>query len=181
MKAVDKSKFFERRVPTSWMTAKTKEDVLDALIRLSDLELQSKAFIRPIGIINGSYDLLHASHLRLINECRWRSGTVVALLDSDTKVQRSKGGRRPIMSWGERASALFYSGCDYILEVGSDTDFLTAIEYLQPDFRVLGAEYQGKKSRLPHIHTVYTTERGPHSKDIIERILTKYGKNYITD
>ena len=177
MKAADKSRFFERRIPVSWMTAKSKEDVLDALIRISDLEQRSQSLIRPIGIINGSYDLIHASHLRLINEARWRAGSLIALLDSDRKIRKSKGGRRPIMSWGERASALFYSGCDYVMEVDSDDDFLTAIEHLQPDFRVLGAEYQGRKSRLPHIHTIYTTERGPHSQDIIDRILTKYGRN----
>ncbi len=168
-----KSKFFERRVPAYWFTCKQKQDTLSSIYRVSDLEELSPTITRPCGVINGAFDLLHASHLRLINEARWRAGTLVALLDSDEKIRRTKGGTYPIMSWGERAAALYYSGCDVIVEINDDHEFLEAIEHLQPDFRVLGSDYQGKKSRLPHIHTIYTVERGPHTKDIVNRILTK--------
>jgi D-beta-D-heptose 7-phosphate kinase/D-beta-D-heptose 1-phosphate adenosyltransferase len=165
------SKFFEKKVPEHWMMAKQKSDVLEALTRITDLEGVSTEVIRPVGIINGAFDLLHASHLRLINEARWRAGTLVALLDSDEKVSRTKGHGRPIMAWGERAASLFYAGADLIVEIDSDQDFYDAIQELDPDFRVLGQEYQHQKSRLPQLHTVYTIDRGPHTTNIIQRII----------
>ena len=169
-----KNKFFDRRTPKHWFTAKQKEDTLDAIARIDDLERASEDFIQPVGIINGAFDLLHASHLRLINEARWRAGTLVALIDSDRKIRQEKGEARPIMAWGERASSLFYAGADVIVEIDSDEDFMRTVEFVQPSFRVLGKEYKGRKSRLPHIRTIYTVERGPHTTELIERILSKY-------
>lgn len=157
--------------------SKQKEDVLDALTRIEDIETVCKESIRPIGIINGAFDLLHGSHLRLINEARWRAGTLVALLDSDRKITESKGNTRPIMHFGERAAAIFYSGADIVVEIDNDEDFLLAVTALQPDFRVLGQEYQNKTSRLSHIHTIYTVDRGVHTTTIIDRILEKHTNN----
>ena len=173
MKPVKPSKFFERRVPTSWIEAKQKEDVLDALARPSDLAKERYTLIRPVVLINGAFDILHPAHLRLINEARWRAGTLVALLDSDAKVKRRKGPNRPVFTWQERATSLFYCGCDIIVEVDSEEDFLEAVEAVQPDARVLGAEYKGKPSRLPHIHTIYIADRGVHTSDVLRRILKR--------
>jgi len=163
-------KFFNKRFPYSWIIAKQKIDVFDAIVRLADIPKLQPQLIQPVGLINGAFDLLHASHLRLLNEARWRSGTLVVLLDSDAKVRRLKGDSRPIMLWGERAAMLFYCGVDLIVEIDTEQEFIDAVEYLQPDFRVLGSEYKGRKSRLPHLHTIYVKDRGPHTSTIIERI-----------
>lgn len=172
-RVLPESPFFGRRHPAHWFVAKQKEDVLDSIIRLSDLSLLNPLLCRPLAIINGSFDLLHSAHLRLISEARWRAGTLVALLDSDDKIRSIKGLSRPILSWQERSTALFYCGIDLIVEINSDDEFLQAVESLQPDLRFLGTEYKGRSSRIAHIHTVYITDRGAHTTDILNRIISK--------
>jgi len=102
------AKFFERRVPKTWFTCKQHEDVLSALQNTTALSLNKvKLLPRPLGMINGGFDILTSGHLRLIGEARHRCATLVALLDSDAKLRRTKGKLRPIMSWPQRAPSRF--------------------------------------------------------------------------
>jgi len=167
----DTGRFFPRRTYTSWFTCRQKEDVLDALYSINKSDIEAlKAQARPIGIINGAFDLLHPAHIRLIQEARWRSATLVALIDTDAKVRRRKGIGRPVLRWTERATAVYYLGADAIFEINNDDDFIDVVQAVEPDFRVLGGEYRNHHSRLPAIPSIYVRDSGFHTTDLIERI-----------
>jgi len=168
------TKFFERRVPKTWFTCKQHEDVLSALQNTTALSLNKvKLLPRPLGMINGGFDILTSGHLRLIGEARHRCATLVALLDSDAKLRRTKGKLRPIMSWPQRATSLYYCGADAVFEVDNDFEFVTIVGAIDPDFRVLGVEYKGHPSRFPGIPTIYVRDSGIHTTDIVTKLIEK--------
>jgi len=153
------TKFFERRVPKTWFTCKQHEDVLSALQNTTALSLNKvKLLPRPLGMINGGFDILTSGHLRLIGEARHRCATLVALLDSDAKLRRTKGKLRPIMSWPQRATSLYYCGADAVFEVDDDSEFVTIVGAIDPDFG---------------IPTIYVRDSGIHTTDIVTKLIEK--------
>ena len=172
--------FFGRRTPGSWFTCKQHEDVLDSIFGTDEESFAKvRQLARPLGLINGGFDILTSGHLRLVSEARYRSATLVALLDSDTKLRQRKGPLRPAVPWPQRAASLFYCGVDVVFEVSSDEEFITIVGVLDPDFRVLGVQYKDHSSRFPGIPTIYVRDNGLHTTDIINRILdnAKKAKN----
>src|ERR1041385_2356177 len=105
---------------------------------------------RPIVLINGAFDLLHRSHMRLIFAAAEKAegGTLVCALDSDAKIRREKGEGRPILDWIERATTLNFMPITLLTEVDSDADMQEVVRVLRPALRVLGMEYRGKPSRF---------------------------------
>ena len=127
---------------------------------------------RRIVLVNGCFDLLHTSHMRLLFSARERAGgdgIVLVALDSDEKVQRNKGVGRPVLSWSERAAALSYMPINAICEIDTEEDMDTLVKNLKPTMRVQGADYLGKPSRYPHIPKMIV-RNGISTSDIIARI-----------
>ena len=81
----------EHEVPWLWATD------------FKNLELK-----RPIVLINGAFDVLHAPHMRLIFAARHKAATLICALDEDEKIRASKGPSRPILTFAERAACLNY-------------------------------------------------------------------------
>lgn len=124
---------------------------------------------QPVVLINGAFDLLHASHLRLIKQARLRAGTLICALDSDKKIKANKVSGRPIMSWIERATAIGWCDVDYVVEISTDEDMKELIHWAQPAFRVQGAEYQDHKTRFPDVKRLFVRNGVTKTTDIIER------------
>jgi cytidyltransferase-like protein len=140
----------------------------DELEWLRPDQCSSLVLPRPLVIINGAFDLLHAGHMRLIFNARDRAKTLICLMDTDDKVRESKGPGRPVMSFLRRAATLSYMPIDYLVPISSDKDFVQAVRGLKPDLRVLSKEYVGHKSRV-EVPTIFIREFGLHSADIIAR------------
>jgi cytidyltransferase-like protein len=124
---------------------------------------------RPVVLLNGSFDLLHSGHMKNIFHARKHAKTLVCALDSDAKVARCKPGR-PILSWIERATSLGYMPLDYLVEINGDEEFCRLVELIQPDLRVLGAEYRSATSRIPDVPALYVHQSGMRTSEIIRRI-----------
>lgn len=137
-------------------------------------DFRSLQLTEPVVLINGAFDLLHASHLRLIAQARLRAGTLICALDSDTKVKATKPAGRPIMSWIERATAIGWCGVDYVVEITTDDDMAELIRWAQPAFRVQGAEYQNHKTRFPEIKRLFVRAGTTKTTDIIRRCQMYY-------
>lgn len=124
----------------------------------------------PVVLINGSFDLLHHSHMKLIYHARKHGKTLICAMDGDEMVASKKPGR-PIMTWVERATALGYMPIDYLVEIENDAAFKRLVELLKPDLRVQGAEYREKKvSRIPEVPSLLIHDSGIRTTKIIERI-----------
>lgn len=91
---------------------------------------------------NGCFDLLHAGHVALLERARGLGDVLVVAINSDRSVRAlSKGPNRPITAARDRARVLAALGCvDYVTIFDEPTP-QHAVERLQPDILVKGADW----------------------------------------
>ena len=90
---------------------------------------------------NGCFDLLHAGHVRYLNEAHDLGDRLVVGLNGDDSVRRLKGPGRPIIPEGERAEVLAaLSAVDAVMVFWTDTP-LELVEALSPDVLVKGGDW----------------------------------------
>lgn len=130
---------------------------------------------RPIVLINGSFDLLHRTHMRLIFAARAKAATLICALDTDEKVAKEKGENRPILNFTERATTLNYMPLDYIIPVADKRDMNTLMASLRPDLRVQGMDHADRASRYS-TQKMLVREGSVHTTEIIDRILERYAQ-----
>ena len=98
-------------------------------------------------VVNGSFDLLHLGHLKLLEYARsYPQSYVLVLIDSDRRIQQLKGDSRPIHTEYERCS--FLSALKFVDRVeifDSDQELENFIKEFQPDIMIKGSDYQDKK------------------------------------
>jgi len=94
-----------------------------------------------VAFTNGCFDLLHAGHVRYLNEARGLGDALVVGLNSDDSVRRLKGEGRPIVPEGERAEVLAaLAAVDAVVLFDEDTP-LRLVEALSPDVLVKGGDW----------------------------------------
>tara|TARA_Y100000385_G_scaffold289794_1_gene360399 strand:+ start:1539 stop:2009 length:471 start_codon:yes stop_codon:yes gene_type:complete len=100
----------------------------------------------PITIwVNGCFDIIHAGHIELLKYARSVGDRLVVGLDTDERVQESKGPTRPINTLQHRKSvieAIRY--VDEVVAFGSDDALRNAILWSQANIMVVGEEYRGR-------------------------------------
>ncbi len=143
-------------------------------VRVEELEVLELK--HPVVMVNGCFDILHSSHMRMLFAAREKAKTLICALDSDRLVREKKGHGRPIMTWIERATSLGYMPVDYIVEIDGKEDLSRLIRAVRPDLRVQGWDHQGEKSRF-RIPKMFIREGKIHTSEIIERIGKRYGKD----
>lgn len=96
-------------------------------------------------IVNGTFDILHLGHIRLLEYAKSLGCYLLVLIDSDLRVQDLKGPTRPINNQKERAEML--SAIRYVDEVkifGSDQELKDLIKEYNPDIMVKGSDYRDR-------------------------------------
>lgn len=99
---------------------------------------------KSIATLNGSFDLLHAGHLKMIHEASEQADILLMALNSDSSIQKYKSPLRPIVSLEyrlEMVAALEF--VDYVTYF-DETDPIAFLEKVKPDVHVNGAEYGSK-------------------------------------
>jgi D-beta-D-heptose 7-phosphate kinase/D-beta-D-heptose 1-phosphate adenosyltransferase len=130
---------------------------------LAALSASLKAGGKRIVTINGAFDLLHAGHLKILQEARTQGDALIVGLNSDTSVRGHKGPTRPIVGEADRAALLLaLRSVDYvhIFDEPIPNAFLEAI---RPDVHVNGAEYG------EHCVEADTVRRGGGRLHLVER------------
>lgn len=96
---------------------------------------------RSVVFTNGCFDILHAGHIRLLEQARAEGDVLIVAINSDPSVRRLKGESRPVIAAPERAEALLALECvDRVLVYDEDTP-IGAIRALRPDVLVKGADW----------------------------------------
>lgn len=95
--------------------------------------------------VNGTFDVLHIGHIRLL-EFASNYGAVRVGVDTDDRVKELKGNDRPFNSLEERME--FLSSIKYVSSVvsfGSREELVEKIKEYDPEILVIGDEYQSKE------------------------------------
>jgi D-beta-D-heptose 7-phosphate kinase/D-beta-D-heptose 1-phosphate adenosyltransferase len=97
-------------------------------------------------VVNGTFDVLHVGHIRLLEYAKsYPKSYVYVLIDSDNRVKQLKGPDRPINNEYERASLLFaLKAVDRVDIFDSDSELTNYIKNYRPDLMVKGGDYRDK-------------------------------------
>lgn len=107
---------------------------------LTLLTKQRKAGLK-VATLNGSFDLLHAGHLHILNEAAKTADILVVALNSDSSIKQYKGIHRPIITLEYRLQMMAALGfVDYVTWF-EETDPRQLLSLIKPDVHVNGAEY----------------------------------------
>jgi len=138
---------------------------------------------KKVGFTNGCFDIIHAGHLKYLNEAKSLCNILVVAVNSDESVKRLKGEKRPIVTLGERMAVLAgLRSVDYVTWFNEDTPY-NLIKFLKPDILMKGGDWPiskiigsdivleagGVVESLSYKENVSTT-------DIIEKIIDLFCK-----
>ena len=102
----------------------------------SDRQLKKK-----IVFTNGCFDLLHAGHIRYLQEARKLGDRLIVAANTDSTIRELKGPKRPVLPEAERAFLLAALVCvDYVTLFPESTPH-ALLEFLKPDLLVKGGDY----------------------------------------
>lgn len=97
-------------------------------------------------LVNGTFDLLHIGHLKLLEFAKSFSNSYLyVLIDSDDRVKKLKGNSRPIYNQLDRK--FFLESLKFVDEVdifNSDEELSEKIKSYSPDIMVKGSDYFNK-------------------------------------
>ncbi len=109
--------------------------------QLLELRAQWRAQQKTVVFTNGCYDVLHAGHIRLLEQARSFGDVLILALNTDASVARMKGPSRPILSQRERAElAGQLEAVDAVVFFDEDTP-TELIAAVLPDILVKGADW----------------------------------------
>ena len=94
--------------------------------------------------VNGTFDVLHIGHIRLLEFAK-NYGEVRVGVDTDDRVKEKKGIDRPFNSLEDRME--FLSSLRFVDSVtffGSDDELISRIKEYDADIMVIGDDYKGK-------------------------------------
>ena len=90
---------------------------------------------------NGSFDVLHVGHLRILQEAKRQGDILLVLVNSDASVKLNKGVLRPIVPEIERMEMLSGLACvDYVLKF-DEKEVLSLLEKIKPNVHVKGGTF----------------------------------------
>lgn len=108
---------------------------------------QDKTYRRDMNRVwvNGSFDVLHIGHIKLL-EYASTLGSVTVGLDEDDRIKTMKGSNRPFNCLEDRIE--FLSAIKYVDSIRTfDTEdkLIELIKECEPHYMVIGSDYKDKR------------------------------------
>ncbi len=145
-------------------------------------ELKAKG--KTIVTTNGSFDILHPAHVRLLEKARKEGDVLIVLLNSDSSIKRFKGKKRPILPEEDRVALLSaLEAVNYVTIFEEDAP-LALLKKIKPHKHVKGGSFieerikqekellESWKGKL----ISFPLEEGYSTTSIIEKILSANSK-----
>lgn len=99
-------------------------------------------------MIAGTFDLLHPSHVSILNHAKELGNKLIVMLSTD--IFNAEKGKRSVMSYEERYFMLTNLKCvDVVVPEQSWNDKLTYIKEYDVDVFVMGSDWEGRFDNLP--------------------------------
>jgi len=98
-----------------------------------------------IGITFSAFDLLHAGHIKMLEEAKRECDYLICALQTDPTLDRPEKNR-PVQSVVERYIQL--KGCKYVDEIipyATEQDLEDVLRSFKIDVRIIGDEYETKQ------------------------------------
>jgi len=149
---------------------------------ISGIAAKLKKQGKVVVTTNGTFDVLHNAHFRLLQKCKELGDDLIVLLNSDSSVKRFKGDKRPINPEDERAEALSYlEPVDYIVVFSEDKP-LKVLQSIKPNIHAKGGSFieeriKEEKDLLESWGGKFVSfemEKEYSSTNVIQRVLDAY-------
>lgn len=158
------------------MTSNRQYDKVRRLNELVEIVGKARQGGMKIVFTNGCFDLIHAGHVKYLQEARALGDMLIVAVNSDNSVRRLKP-QRPIVPQAERAFVLSgLAAVDFVFIFDEDTP-LEAITALRPDVLVKGGDWKKEaivgSAIVPEVYSLPYLD-GMSTTAIINRILETY-------
>ena len=127
---------------------------------------------KTIATLNGSFDLLHAGHLYMIEEASKQADVLIVALNTDRSIRQYKSPNRPICPLQERQAMMAaLRWVDYVTSF-DETDPRALLSVIKPDVHVNGSEYGENCIEAEVVDKIHVVDLIPgHStSNLLERI-----------
>lgn len=127
--------------------------------------------------VNGTFDILHSGHVRLLNTARSMGDYLIVAIDSDERVTELKGPTRPINTVGERRAILSnLKAVDEVQIFSSDEELAMLVKQFSPAIMMVGSDWKNRpvigSEYAKHIEYFHRIDE--HSTtNIIQRIISR--------
>lgn len=96
--------------------------------------------------LNGTFDVLHAGHVKMFQKASEQGNRVVVGIDTDERIRELKGSNRPVNILKHRVEMLqAIKYIDFVFTFGNEKELIDLIEYIEPDVLCIGEEYRNKR------------------------------------
>lgn len=138
---------------------------------------------RRVVTTNGSYDVLHVAHVRLLEKAKSRGDVLVVLINDDKSMRTLKGPTRPIVPEQERAYMLAsLKPVDYVVIFPGDNP-LEYLARIKPNVHVKGGSWELNriKDEMEVVkkgggeYETFPLETGYSTTNLIDRIISLHG------
>ena len=97
-------------------------------------------------MVNGTFDVLHPGHVALLNTARSYGDYLIVAIDTDRRVKKLKGDKRPINNQQDRSIMLSNLKAVDIVEFFDSTEELVKLmEIYKPAVYVKGSDWKNDK------------------------------------
>ena len=94
-------------------------------------------------IVNGTFDILHVGHIRLLEYAKSLGDHLTVAIDTDRRIKIKKGLSRPINNEFERKTMLeALKSVDRVVVFDTDEELIDLVK--KSDIMVKGSDYKGK-------------------------------------
>ena len=116
----------------------------EKIVKRENLQKKLKSYREDnlsIATLNGSFDLLHAGHLKILYEAKTKADILIVALNSDSSIKKYKSTKRPIIELENRLEMMAALEFVDLVTYFDETDPINILNEIKPDIHINGSEY----------------------------------------
>lgn len=117
-----------------------QKDVDQLATVVAGLRTAGKRVVLAVGV----FDLLHAGHVRYLEDAAHRGDYLIVGIQEDAPARRTLGAGRPLFTAADRAAVVAALGCVHYVTFFGETDASALVRKLRPNAVVRGHDYTEK-------------------------------------